>query len=176
MFASGWFDAELERIIALISPYVQADTNGFFTYEAFQAAAATLRTFCEKRVQSLNGQLAGHIPTTSEGQRGSSALIDASDVDLSSMGGMDAGGMNSRGDRSGPQRTEGFGRSERLSPPDGASRPDRSFVPAQGLSPAASMPQAQAVPSASVWPSVLASAAILALAVILVRRAKGNMT
>ncbi len=95
VFNSGWFAGELERVISMLAPYVQADENGFYTYEEFLTATETLRAFCEKRVQSLNGQLAGTIPSTSAGQRNSDALIDGSDIrlaDMGSMSGMGGGG------------------------------------------------------------------------------------
>ena len=104
VFDSGWFEEELDRVAALIDPYVEADTNGFFTYDQFQTGAAALREFCLLRAESITGQLDGTIPSTSAGQSAdSSALVDASSVSLSDMGefsGGGGGGMN-RGDGGG---------------------------------------------------------------------------
>ena len=98
VFDSGWFEEELDRVAALIDPYVEADTNGFFTYDQFQTGAAALREFCLLRAESITGQLDGTIPSTSAGQSAdSSALVDASSVSLSDMGefsGGGGGGMN----------------------------------------------------------------------------------
>ena len=91
VFASGWFEGEFDRVISMISPYVARDTNGFYSYDEFQLAADTLRMFCLKRAESVQGQLNGTVPATSTAQNGSAALIDASDIDLSTMGGMGAG-------------------------------------------------------------------------------------
>ena len=44
------------------------------------------------RGQSIQGQLDGSIPSTEEAQRGSDALMDASDLELSVMGTMNMGG------------------------------------------------------------------------------------
>ena len=93
VFDSGWFEEELDRVAALIDPYVEADTNGFFTYDQFQTGAAALREFCLLRAESITGQLDGTIPSTSAGQSAdSSALVDASSVSLSDMGEFSGGG------------------------------------------------------------------------------------
>jgi hypothetical protein len=103
-FVSGEFEAFMSDTIALISPYVEKDPTAFCTYEEFQTAAQTLKEFCLLRAESIDGQLDGIIPSTSEGQAAdSSALIDASDLDISAMGsnsmgfGMARGGMGNRG-------------------------------------------------------------------------------
>lgn len=137
VFHSGWFAEELERVIALIAPYVQADVNGFFTYEEFQTATDTLRIFCEKRVQSLTGQLAGTIPSTSEGQRTSDALIDASEISISDMGGMNAGRMERPGNAAEMsdgafQKPEGFDRPGEIPAMPGSS--DGSAAPPENPS------------------------------------------
>ena len=82
-----------EAAAALIDPYVEADTNGFFTYDQFQTGAAALREFCLLRAESITGQLDGTIPSTSAGQSADfSALVDASSVSLSDMGEFSGGG------------------------------------------------------------------------------------
>lgn len=93
VFDSGWFEEELDRVTALIDPYVEADTNGFFTYDQFRTGAAALREFCLLRAESITGQLDGTIPSTSAGQSAdSSALVDALSVSLSDMGEFSGGG------------------------------------------------------------------------------------
>lgn len=92
-FTSGAFEEEFDRVVALISPYVEKDPTAFCTYEQFQTGAETLREFCLLRAQSVLGQLDGSIPSTSEGQAAdSSALVDASHLSLSDMGSMGMGG------------------------------------------------------------------------------------
>lgn len=94
VFASGWFESEFDRVSAMIAPYVEKETRAFYTYEEFQTAADTLKTFCLKRAQSVQGQLDGSIPATSAAQQGSDTLIDASELSITAMGGMsnDKGG------------------------------------------------------------------------------------
>ena len=87
-FDSGWFAEEIDRVSALIAPYVQADPTAFCTYEEFQKGVSTLRAFCLLRAQSVAGQLDGTIPATSEGQQTTDALVDASHLNLSDMGSM----------------------------------------------------------------------------------------
>lgn len=91
-FDSGVFEEEFDRVVALISPYVEKDPTAFCTYEQFQAGVQTLREFCLLRAQSVSGQLDGSIPSTSEGQAAdSSSLVDASHLSLSDMGSMGNG-------------------------------------------------------------------------------------
>lgn len=115
-FDSGEFESLFDSTVALISPYVERDTNGFCTYDEFLTGTATLREFCLLRAESIKGQLDGSIPSTSDGQSAdSSSLIDASDLSVSSMGSMsgmgDVAGMlenkNNTQGRSGPDSTDG---------------------------------------------------------------------
>ena len=85
--------AIIDEAYALIASYVEKDPTAFCTYEEFETGVATLRSFCEKRSESVLGQLDGTIPSTDKGQEAdSSTLIDASDLTLSDMGSMNAGG------------------------------------------------------------------------------------
>lgn len=81
MFTSGWFESEFDRVSAMIAPYVEKETRAFYSYEEFRTAADTLKTFCLKRAQSVQGQLDGSIPATGAAQQGSDALIDASELE-----------------------------------------------------------------------------------------------
>lgn len=91
-FDSGRFTEMIDSVTEMISPYVEKDPTKFCTYEEFETAAATLKDFCLLRAQSVSLQLNGTIPSTSEGQaQDSSSLIDASGIDISSMGKMNMG-------------------------------------------------------------------------------------
>ena len=152
-FDSGRFEALFDETVALISPYVQRDENGFCTYEEFLLGTATLREFCLRRAQSVSGQLAGTIPATSDGQSAdSSALIDASDLSISDMGGMGGGMGGDRGNRG--QQTDFFGNagtepssqsSATGDPPAGA--PSDTGTPPEGASPG-DAPSAAETPAA----------------------------
>lgn len=107
-FTSGWFEEEIERVTQIIAPYVESNTNGFFSYDEFVTGAAALKQFCLKRAESITGQLDGTIPSTSDGQSvDSSALIDASDISLSDMGEFSGGGGD--GNRGGDMPAFGGG-------------------------------------------------------------------
>ena len=95
---SGWLSEEIERVTNMLTPYVANDPTAFCTLEEFEAAAEALQTYCELRAQSVQGQLDGSIPSTTEGQSGSSALVDASALNLSTMGSMGGGRMQFGGD------------------------------------------------------------------------------
>lgn len=101
VFTSGWFESEFDRVSAMIAPYVEKETRAFYSYEEFQTAADTLKTFCLKRAQSVQGQLDGSIPATSAAQQGSDALIDASELSITAMGGMNNGKGGDRGGNAG---------------------------------------------------------------------------
>lgn len=113
-FDSGDFEAEIDAVSVMIAPYVERDPTKFCTYEEFQDGAATLKSFCMLRAQSVKGQLDGSIPSTSDGQNtDSSVLVDASDLSVSVMGSMgNTGGREVPEEMSGgmpPQQAGGPG-------------------------------------------------------------------
>ena len=109
-FESGYFGEEIDRVTALISPYVEKDPTKFCTYDEFTEGAAALKEFCTLRAESVRGQLDGTIPSTSDAQsEDSSALISGSSVSISAMGSMNVGGGMGGGRQDG-----GFG-----TPPNG---------------------------------------------------------
>ncbi len=91
-------DSIIDDTAELISPYVEKDPTKFCTYEEFETGVSTIKTFCQLRIESIQGQLDGIIPSTSEGQSADdSCLIDASYISLSDMGTMDMGGNMGQG-------------------------------------------------------------------------------
>ena len=91
--ANGWLSAEIERVYQMIRPYAEKDPTAFYTAEELDQAVQTLQTFCEKRAESVQGQLGGTIPSTEAGQTENAAnLIDAGDVNLNDMGEFNQGG------------------------------------------------------------------------------------
>lgn len=110
---SGWLEQEITRVQALIAPYLEKDASAFYSMEAFEQAVVTLQAFCQKRGESIRGQLEGTIPSTTEGQRQSSAaLVRADELSLSDMGSMNTGNAPGGG---GPPDIPDF--SESFSPP-----------------------------------------------------------
>lgn len=92
-FESGYFGEEIDRVTALISPYVEKDPTKFCTYDEFTEGVSALKEFCTLRAESVRGQLDGTIPSTSDAQsEDSSALISGSSVSISAMGSMNVGG------------------------------------------------------------------------------------
>ena len=86
------FDTLIETTKELIAPYVEKDPTKFYTYEEFEQGVEALKTFCELRTESIEGQLDGTIPSTTDGQsEDDSNLIDASSLTLSDMGTMNHG-------------------------------------------------------------------------------------
>jgi len=100
-FNSGLFEQKVDSLNILISSYVEKDPTAFYDYDAYQTAVVELKELGLLRAESVEGQLDGVIPSTSEGQSAdSSKLVDASGVDLSALGSMGngmgsmEGGMN----------------------------------------------------------------------------------
>lgn len=94
------FETVISETAELIAPYVEQDPSKFCTYEEFETGVETLKEFCLLREESIEGQLAGTIPSTSDGQSAdSSALIDASHINITDMGSMNStmGGMGGQG-------------------------------------------------------------------------------
>ena len=91
-FTDGILEQMIDTAVDLISPYVQQDPTKFCTYETFEASIPVLKTFCQLRAESIWGQLEGSIPSTEEEQEADpSHLIDASELDLSTLGSMNGG-------------------------------------------------------------------------------------
>lgn len=88
----GGFDAFYERVRSQIDALVESDPTAFYSYDEYLTAAETLYQVVKLRGQSIQGQLDGTIPSTEAAQRSSDALVDASALDLSTMGYMNSGG------------------------------------------------------------------------------------
>lgn len=99
-FASGLFEERVEYLQQKIILYVQEDPTAFYSLDEFNLAVDTLVTLNLLRAESIAGQLAGTIPSTTEGQtNNATVLVDASSINMSSLGSMGMGG--NRGERPG---------------------------------------------------------------------------
>ena len=110
----------IDEAYSLIAPFVQKDPTKFCTAEEFETGVETLKTYCALRAQSVQGQLDGTIPSTTEAQReNSESLIDASSIRISDMGSM---GNTMGGGPGGPGNTQRDTEGEDTSgPPDRAA-------------------------------------------------------
>ncbi len=99
----GAFEETFLRIRSQIDDLAETDPTAFYSYEEYEAAADMLYLAVTLRAESILGQLDGTIPSTDEGQRAdSSAMVDASAIDLDCMGVFDMGGED--GDWRGSKR------------------------------------------------------------------------
>jgi len=97
-FNNGLFEQTVDSLNILISSYVEKDPTAFYDYDAYQTAVVELKELGILRAESVEGQLDGVIPSTSEGQSAdSSKLVDASGVDLSALGSMGNGMVSMEG-------------------------------------------------------------------------------
>ncbi len=92
-FDNGKFDKTVDGLDSFIAEYVKNDATAFFTYDKYTAGIAMLKEFGKLRAKSIQGQLDGSIPsTTQEQSKASDKLIDASEINLSVMGTQGGGG------------------------------------------------------------------------------------
>lgn len=109
-FQNGAFEKTVDYLNNLIASYVKQDATAFYSYEEYQDAVETLKTFGKLRALSVQGQLDGTIPSTKEGQEmDSSSLIDASSISIQVMG-VQGGGEGKGG---GPGGEDRAGKKER---------------------------------------------------------------
>lgn len=104
----GQFANQVQTVDSLISGYVEKDATAFCTYEQYKSAVETFKQLCLLRAESIRGQLDGTIPSTASGQSGSSALINADSINLSTMGSQ-GGGKGNMGDKFGRSNMGGMG-------------------------------------------------------------------
>lgn len=141
-FNSGYFKKTVDSVNALISEYVRNDATAFYTHEQYTEAVAMLKEFGKLRAQSIEGQLNGTIPSTTAGQSGAGdRLVDASAINLSTMGSQGGGGgsrdgMNRQDSRIPPDNQQsGNEQNEMAQPPEGMQLPDGFQSPGDGQLP-----------------------------------------
>ena len=133
-FDSGYVEELVRSTAEMISPYVEKEPTKFCTYDEYETGVETLLEFLGLRASSVSGQLSGTIPSTSEGQQeDSSALVDASDINISDMG-----SMGNMGDGNAPDMQNmpngGMSGEERPEMPDGVmSDEERPEMPDGGM-------------------------------------------
>lgn len=90
-FTNGKFLTIIENAASLIDSYAEADPSAFCTYEDFKEASAELKAFILLRAESVEKQLRGEIPATSDEQaEDHRAFVDASSIDLLKLGSNDS--------------------------------------------------------------------------------------
>lgn len=100
-FADGKFEEKVQSLNDMIAEYVKQDPTAFVTYDKYETAVTELTKLGTLRAESIQGQLDGDIPSTTEKQKeNADSLIDASSIDLSKLGENNArGGMGGGGRR-----------------------------------------------------------------------------
>lgn len=100
-FADGKFEEKVQSLNDMIAEYVKQDPTAFVTYDKYETAVTELTKLGTLRAESIQGQLDGDIPSTTEKQKeNADSLIDASSIDLSKLGENNTrGGMGGGGRR-----------------------------------------------------------------------------
>ncbi|MDR1692366.1 MAG: CotH kinase family protein, partial [Oscillospiraceae bacterium] len=107
-FGGGEFARTVAEVDGKIARFVEED--GYVTPEAYRAAVAEFIELGTLRAESVAGQLAGSVPSTSAGQsENPSALTDASGIDLTALGSMMGGRGGQRTDGEGTSGVPAFG-------------------------------------------------------------------
>lgn len=156
-FTDGKFEAKVQQLSDLISPYVEKDPTAFCSYTQYQTAVEGLIQLGNLRAQSVQGQLDGTVPsTTAEQAANPDKLISAGDLNLSSLGNMGGGRGNQQGDKS-PQQANAAGQQGQApsqiggegivpgNPPEGIPNAGRGGMPRdrQGMNPQRTPPNDQ---------------------------------
>ncbi len=98
-FKGGIFEETINALDEKINDYVKNDTSSFTTYEKYTASLPILKELVALRAESIEGQLNGTIPSTTEGQNANKDLLISGDgINLSDLGSF----MNGGGDRGHP--------------------------------------------------------------------------
>ncbi|WP_026477453.1 CotH kinase family protein [Alkaliphilus transvaalensis] len=98
-FANGKFEERVNELDSLISDYVEKDATAFITYDQYKTAVSTFITLGNLRADSVQGQLDGTIPSTTEGQNANpDQLVSAENLNLSDLGSMMGGRGGNNGD------------------------------------------------------------------------------
>ena len=125
----GAFDETYNRIRNQIDALVETDPNAMYSYEQYEKAADMLYKVMNLRADSIEGQLDGTIPSTEEGQRqDSSALIDTTGINVSTMGSFSMGGFG--GDREDSDGDSGGGEAAEDGSSGGRSSANEEAAPA----------------------------------------------
>ncbi len=95
------FNQSFKTITSVIDSYVQKDATAFYDYDEYTEAIKNLEQFVLLRAASVEGQLNGTIPATTQAQKDCDTLIDTSNVDLSAMGTQGGDGAGGRGSQGG---------------------------------------------------------------------------
>ena len=151
-FDSGKFEEEFNRVVKMIREYVAKDPSAFYSVGEFDTATEQLKKFCLLRAESISKQLDGTLATVSS-QQNSADRVDASGLNISSMGSFGGGGNgfnpgNFFGSNNGFNPQDSFGQGNGFEPGDSSGNqfnpgggngfyPGNSFGPgnSQGNSP-----------------------------------------
>lgn len=82
---NNWYEAEIEKLDQMISPYVEKDPTAFYSVEEYETAIEQLKLYFVDRAESIRAQLSGEQPSDDYGDMETS-------VDISTLGSM-GGGM-----------------------------------------------------------------------------------
>ena len=94
----GRFDEVYNRIREQIDTLVAEDPTAFYTEEEYGTAVDFFYKAINLRAESIDGQIAGTIPSTDAGQKAdSSSLVDGSGIDITAMGQFSMGGFGGGG-------------------------------------------------------------------------------
>lgn len=95
-FESGKFESEIDSLYEMLYPYVEKDPSAFYFADEFTAAYKTMKEFCLLRAESIRLQLNGNLSTKSD-EQDLSNQVDASGINIRSMGSQGGGREDSAG-------------------------------------------------------------------------------
>ncbi len=84
------YEAEIDRVSEMLLPWIEKDLTALCGAEEFRKARDTMKAFLAIRTESIRRQLNGELSTVSE-EQGAQAMVDASDLELLSLGALVVG-------------------------------------------------------------------------------------
>ncbi|KMT22376.1 CotH kinase family protein [Clostridium cylindrosporum] len=85
-FTNGVFENKVNKLNNLIKNYVKSDPTAFYKYEDYQKAIPALIEFGKLRSKSVQGQLDGNLPSSTESQRKNKDNLIKSSLDMNLLG------------------------------------------------------------------------------------------
>jgi len=99
-FFGDTYEERINKIDAMIAPYVEKDPTSFYTFDEYKSGVEYVKLFGKLRAKSILGQLNGTIPSTWDGQAADSTnLVDGSELDKYDSGGFGGGGGFNKGNK-----------------------------------------------------------------------------
>ncbi len=105
-YSANYVESLIDSLDAKISNYVENDKTAFVKFDDYKKSLETFKNVLKLRAESVQGQLSGDIPATTEEQKNSDKLISTADINVNDLGSQ-GGGMRFGGQNAGGAQNQG---------------------------------------------------------------------